>query len=364
MVEKNGEFIKAFEIDELSLAFCSDFIYSDRPKFVFGRNHFATAIAAQVDIDGFIDEFTGDTEFCSKPIVKLADLPVGGMVVSTVVLAKPQTVMKKLKSMDIESIDYYKFRKYSKLKLPQVLFGDEDIFENEYNLHKADYDAIFSKLKDEQSKDVMSSIFNFRISSDLSYLDEFKFDIEKQYFEDILNLRLEGETFLDVGCFDGFTSLEFIARCPKYKSLHVFEPEKSNMEVIMSKMANFENINYHNFGLSDEEKTLKFFADGSASRISEDGTDSIHVRPLDDLNLNDATFIKMDIEGGEVEAIRGSRNTILKYHPRLAISVYHKVDDFRVIPQLILSIRPDYDLYLRHYTEGVIETVMFFIPQK
>lgn len=132
----------------------------------------------------------------------------------------------------------------------------------------------------------------------------------------------------------------------------------------MSKLADFENINYHNIGLSDEDKILKFFADGSASRISEFGTNFIHVRPLDDLNLCDTTFIKMDIEGGEVDAILGSKNTILKNHPRLAVSVYHKVDDFRVIPQLILSIRPDYDLYLRHYTEGVIETVMFFIPRK
>lgn len=51
-------------------------------------------------------------------------------------------------------------------------------------------------------------------------------------------------------------------------------------------------------------------------------------------------------------------------HPKIAISVYHKSSDFRKIPEQILSIRSDYKIYLRHYTESIYETVMFFIPIK
>ncbi len=72
----------------------------------------------------------------------------------------------------------------------------------------------------------------------------------------------------------------------------------------------------------------------------------------------------MDIEGAEYDALRGAEQTISEHHPRLAISVYHRVDDLRRIPELVLSYRSDYDLFLRHYTEGVTETVMFFIPRK
>ncbi|MEQ9566287.1 MAG: FkbM family methyltransferase, partial [Pseudomonadales bacterium] len=61
-------------------------------------------------------------------------------------------------------------------------------------------------------------------------------------------------------------------------------------------------------------------------------------------------------------ALRGARHTILEHHPKLAICVYHRADDFWKIPETVFSIRDDYDLYLRHYTEGVTETVMFFIP--
>ena len=71
----------------------------------------------------------------------------------------------------------------------------------------------------------------------------------------------------------------------------------------------------------------------------------------------------MDIEGSESLAIQGAKETILKYHPRLAICVYHKGTDYIEIPKRVLEIRDDYDVFLRHYTEGINETVMFFMPQ-
>ena len=71
----------------------------------------------------------------------------------------------------------------------------------------------------------------------------------------------------------------------------------------------------------------------------------------------------MDIEGSEQEALLGAKETILSSHPTLAISVYHKPEDLRKITTIVLGIRSDYKLYLRHYTEGTDETVMFFVPE-
>ena len=70
----------------------------------------------------------------------------------------------------------------------------------------------------------------------------------------------------------------------------------------------------------------------------------------------------MDIEGAELAALGGAQKTILRDKPRLAISVYHRPSDIWTIPRKLLSIHPDYKIYLRHYTESVYETVMFFIP--
>ncbi len=71
----------------------------------------------------------------------------------------------------------------------------------------------------------------------------------------------------------------------------------------------------------------------------------------------------MDIEGEEIAALEGARSAIVEHHPRLAISAYHRYDDLWKIPERILSYRSDYDVCLRHYTEGITETVMFFLPR-
>ena len=70
-------------------------------------------------------------------------------------------------------------------------------------------------------------------------------------------------------------------------------------------------------------------------------------------------FIKMDIEGFEGEALRGARQTIAKYKPKLAISIYHKPEDFFVLPELIKSICPEYKFYLDHYTIFDADTVLY-----
>ena len=55
----------------------------------------------------------------------------------------------------------------------------------------------------------------------------------------------------------------------------------------------------------------------------------------------------MDLEGAEAEAIRGAEHTIRTFRPRMLISAYHRREDLFAIPRKILSIRPDYSLYLR-----------------
>ena len=127
-------------------------------------------------------------------------------------------------------------------------------------------------------------------------------------------------------------------------------------------MSEKDNINFYPLGLSNKKQTLMFSTNGSASRISKEGNIRINVDKLDDIINIQFSFLKMDIEGGEQEALEGARELIKKHSPKLAISVYHKGNDLWAIPEQVLSYQKNYDLYLRHYTEGIVETVMFFIP--
>ncbi|WP_417377755.1 FkbM family methyltransferase [Gimesia sp.] len=342
--------------------FCANFLQGNQPRYILGRNFWARSIANEIDVDGFVDDFTSEEYFLDKPILKVHDVPENALIISANVLGRPITVKNKLIEHNLQQIDYFAFRKYSGLTLEPVLFWDE--FLNEFKLNRDKFDWIYSLLADQQSRTEFSNLINFRLSSDLSYMEDFA-DIQyRQYFEDFLQLQPEQETFLDVGCFDGKTSLEFIKRCADYAGIHVFEPEPENMINVKQNLAGLPNITFHDSGLSNQSQTLRFSVEGSSSKVSNAGDILIIVERLDDLIHTPFTFLKMDIEGEELSAIEGAKESIIKHHPKLAICVYHRPDDFWKIPELILSFRSDYKVYLRHYTEGVTETVMFFIPSE
>lgn len=352
--------LDSYPDDPEKIAFCTDFLEGKSPRYLLGRNQWAQSISRHLNVAGFIDEYCHESEFLGKPVLSLDEVPDNGIVVSTVVGILPLTVALKLSERNIRHIDYFAFRRYSGLTLEPVLFWDE--FITDYSRHQEKYEEVYCCLKDQQSRTIYENLINFRLSGDLSYMDGFEDRQHQQYFEDFLNLKNQGEVFLDVGCFDGLTSLEFIKRCPEYAGIHIFEPEPGNLKVVRKNLADYPRIVFHDCGLSDHSQTLRFSADGSSSRVSDQGELQIQVERLDDVIKGPGSFIKMDIEGAEIEALRGARHTILEHHPKLAICVYHRADDFWKIPETVFSIRDDYDLYLRHYTEGVTETVMFFIP--
>ncbi len=354
--------INKFKEDVRAIDFCHKFLNAEPEKLcIFGRNEYAKSIADLVDVSFFIDDFTEEIEYLGKPIIKTEDVPLDALVVVAVTLGRPLTVENKLSDAGIRHLNYFTFYKYSGLSILPVTFWDA--FEPDFRVNENKYRWVFELFEDEESKRVYEKIINFRLSGDLSYMSGFTDRQKEQYFEDFLGLNKKGEVFVDVGGFDGFTSLEFIKRYPEYQGIYFFEPEIKNMAVARSRLSSYENINYIPKGLSNKRETVRFSIGGSASVISEHGEVEINVDALDNVVDGNVSYIKMDIEGAEGLAIDGAKKVIAKSHPRLAICVYHKADDLWKIPEQVLSIRDDYKVYLRHYTEGVTESVMFFVPR-
>lgn len=337
---------------------CNEFIYSNRPKYVMGRNEFALSIAENIDIDGFIDDFTSDTNWNNKPIVPIEKVPKNAIVAVAVVGIQPLTAINRVKNYKLEYIDYFSLFKYSNLKLKSIPFieGFAEDFYIKYNM----YETIYNQLADDESKKQFNNIINFRLTYDLYFMKDFSNIQEKQYFEPFIKL-MPGSVFVDIGGYDGLTSYTFIQKCPEYRTIHFFEPDENNLKVAIEKLKEFKNIFYYKNGVSDKHETLYFKSSGSSSKIDYEGDITIETLTLDDCIHDNCTYIKMDVEGWESKAIDGAKRIIQDFKPSLAVCVYHKSDDLWKIPEQVLSIRNDYKLFLRHYTEGITETVMYFV---
>ena len=352
--------IDSYPVDAYAKQFVADFWgNSSCPRYIFGRNKFAESIARLIKVDGFIDDFTAEKDYLGKPIVRIDQVPDDALVV-VVVLGKPLMAEKRVRAFQFRSLSYYPFFKYSEKDLLGIDFQED--FAEQFVQNREKFEKVYFLLADSTSKNQLYNLINFRLSFDLYYLRGFAALEDRQYFEDFVEFS-DKEVFVDVGGYDGYTTRYFARLCPNYKAIHFFEPEEVNMRVAQKNLADLAHITYYQQGLSDTKETLYFQTAGSASHIAASGDFSIAVDKLDELVTDAVTFIKMDIEGAEEKALAGCREIIAKHHPKLAVSVYHHSNALWQIPEYILSICPDYDLYLRHYTEGKDETVMFFIPR-
>jgi FkbM family methyltransferase len=348
--------------------FCKVFLDSSikRPRYIFGIGEYAVklheCLLEEISIDGFVDDIHEMDLFCNKPLIQSQALPSNALVI-VVALMSPNIIHQRLNMLSVEHVHYVAFMRFSGLKLEVPIFWEG--FDEDLQKNLVFYESLDSVFADNISQQTYRNIFNFRLTGDFKYLADFHENQKNQYFEPFLNLQVDDEVFADVGGFDGQTSLEFISRCSGYKAIHIFEPEVQNMQNLKLQFDEYENVYFYKCGLSNKTGELSMIASGSTSKVVENGKGDyqIQLNRLDALIDSSITFLKMDIEGAEHLAIEGAKGLIRKYQPKLAICVYHQGNDFRVIYEKVMSYNKNYTIYLRHYTEGIVETVMYFIPK-
>jgi len=181
-----------------------------------------------------------------------------------------------------------------------------------------------------------------------------------------LNLILpNGEVVVDCGAYIGDTLLDFIEQRIIPRKYYLFEPNNKNYAILMENVKKarkygIETITYK-AGVFNKNTKLYFTDAADSSCISDNATSfSIDVITLDETIKEPVSFIKMDIEGAELEALEGAKELIVTYKPKLAICLYHKQSDFYMIPLFIKQICPEYKhFFVRHYSLCRIETVLY-----
>lgn len=187
---------------------------------------------------------------------------------------------------------------------------------------------------------------------------------EYQYFDpDIISLKEEGEVFVDCGAYVGDTLLALSKRCNiKSTKIYAFEPNAENYNTMKSKWGG-QGIIMINKAVGDKDEKLLIQGEGNMANISNTG-DCIESTSLDNAIKEKVTFIKMDIEGYELAALKGAENHIRSDRPILAISAYHKLEDLYLLQNYISRLVNNYKYYFRHYGKDVPESVLYCIPNE
>lgn len=228
---------------------------------------------------------------------------------------------------------------------------------NDIVVHAEEFQWLYDRLDEGKSKETFLSYLNQRVSGDYSCAEEL-YDPNHYFAEDII--RLENEVFVDCGAFTGDTVQELTTKS-KPQKVFAFEPDEKNFQALMKNFAKDSRIVCIKKGAFSKKTTLSFAGgNADASKIMDKGTIQIEVDSIDNvLDGEKATFIKMDIEGAELEALKGAQNTIRNYHPKLAISAYHKFEDLFTLPQYIYSLDNSYKFYLRRHSHLTHELVLY-----
>lgn len=238
------------------------------------------------------------------------------------------------------------------------------------DVYRENYQNVFQKCADDISKEVLDCILNYRFTMKSVWIQK-AYDKTNEsgdgieYFDVGIIKPQKDEVFVDCGGYIGDTVSDFLKFThDAYKKIYFFEPSMEIYNRAKDNLKNLQDIIFTSAGVGEKAGVSKFAGAGQgvSGHMDDSGMETVNIVTLDEVITDQPTFIKMDIEGAELAALKGATKLIKKNRPKLAICVYHKPEDLFEILELIDSWNLDYKYYFRHYTKGVSGTILYCIP--
>lgn len=241
--------------------------------------------------------------------------------------------------------------------------------------HKDQVLSAYDLLNDEKSKHIYAELIKCHMQG--IYPDsELVSDNDKQYFEwgKVCGERTL-DSFIDCGAYVGDSIERYIWNLDGvFKKIIALEPDAGNYAAMEKRVERLKSewniqsskIELFPYGVGNESMEMAFDSydtnNGLGSKfVSESESDeTCKIVALDDILPDEKyNFLKADIESFEYKMLEGANDYIQKYHPNIAVCIYHNVVDFYSIINMLHDKYPEYFFAVRHYTNVLSETVLY-----
>lgn len=229
-----------------------------------------------------------------------------------------------------------------------------------------DFVSALSCMEDPVSQRCMLDIVAFRLGLLNSY-GSFQHS-ENQYFNPLTLSELQGRAirFVDGGAYNGDTYLE-LCGVAEVETAYLFEPDMANFaQLTRHVLQNERKAQCLPIGLSDAYRVLSFNSgNGEGAALSDTGSTQIAVSALDDvLAGHTVDFIKLDVEGAELQALQGASKLIKRSRPVIALSLYHCPQDLWKLPLALVDLCEDYRFHVRQHYFNSFDSVLYAVPRQ
>jgi FkbM family methyltransferase len=239
-----------------------------------------------------------------------------------------------------------------------------------YSSRISQVERAYDLLADVKSRETFAALLRFRIGGDYATLPEP--DTEHQYFPSDLPAWSNPIRFVDCGAYDGDTLQSLVNAGFRFESVAAFEPEEENFRKLSAYISRnkgfFPNASLFPCGVYSTTTQLKFeMGQGEAGTVYGNDSHMIQCIALDEcIPTFQPTLIKMDIEGAEIEALRGAEKVIRDCQPVLAVSIYHTPAHLWEIPLLIHESAQrnymQYTYHVRAHAHNGFDTIFYAVP--
>jgi len=337
-----------------------------RPIFIYGMGDGADKIMSVfrkygITVAGIFasDEFVRGHEFAGYQVHKLSEIEelVEDFVIVLAFAAGYPELFEYLCQLS---------RKHT-LYAPDVPVIGGGLFTYQYFLeHLQEFNAVYRMLADDESRRVYFNIIQYKISGNIKYLENTWSDADT-IFRTVLRPS-RNESYVDLGAYNGDTVRELLRYTRmKYYVIHAVEPDKRNFRKLGTYIEehHLRHIQTYQCVAWCKDTMLPFGGKSGRQSALTAGGEQISARCVDSL-LKDTpvSFLKMDVEGFEREALWGAAKSIFHHHPKLSVSIYHRNQDLFELPLLVKKLHPGYRLYIRHRLYiPAWDTVLLAVPE-